>query len=106
RETRVRGAAQQAIELLDLSPLALPSHPEPFARVPLSKTMKQKEAIRASPRIFGVECRDPRTCCVKNLRVVRQRFGLRIGEVAEDGEVDVRVDVTERLDFEVRHQIG
>ena len=104
-EARVGGAAQQPVELLDLSALALPSHPEPFALVPLAQAVKQEEPVRAAVRVPGVERGDARAGRLENLRVVRQRFGRRVQEVAEDGEVNVRVDVAERLHFEVRDQI-
>src|SRR6185295_16771581 len=43
----VAGAAKQAVELLDLPPLALPSHPHPFLLVPLPIAMEQVEAAAA-----------------------------------------------------------
>ena len=49
-EARVGGAAQQAIELLDLAALALPAHPEPFALVPLAEAVKQEEPVVAAAR--------------------------------------------------------
>ena len=39
RETGIRRSTQQPIELLDFAALALPSHPEAFARIPLTHTM-------------------------------------------------------------------
>ena len=50
-EARVGGAAQQAVELLDLAALALPSHPQPFALVPLPQAMEQEEPVRAAVRV-------------------------------------------------------
>src|SRR6185312_1797395 len=44
-KTGVRRAAEQTVEFLDLAPLALPSHPETFLLVPLTRAMEQEEAI-------------------------------------------------------------
>ena len=59
--------------------------PPPFACLAFSAAMP----ARAASRIVGV---------------VRQRLGRRVEEVAEDREVDVRVDVAERLHLQVRVQ--
>ena len=105
-EARVGGAAQQAVELLDLAALALPSHPQPFALVPLAQAVKQEEAVGAAVRVPCVERGDAGARGLEDLRVVRQRLGRRVEKVAEDGEMDVRVDVAERLHFEVRDQVA
>ena len=105
-KARIGGAAQQPVELLDLPALALPSHPEPFTLVPLAQTVEQEEPVGAAVGVPGVERGDRRTRRLEDLFVVRQCFCMCVREVAEDGEVDVRVDVAERLHFEVRHQIA
>jgi hypothetical protein len=45
RETGIGRTTQQAVELLDFAALALPSHPEAFARIPLTQTMEQEKTI-------------------------------------------------------------
>ena len=45
RETGIGRTTQQAVELLDFAALALPSHPEAFARIPLTQTMKKEKTI-------------------------------------------------------------
>ena len=59
-EARVGGAAQQPVELLDLAALALPSHPQAFALVPLAEPMEQEEAVGAAVGVLGVERGDAR----------------------------------------------
>ena len=73
-EAGVGGAAQQAVELLDLAALALPSHPEAFLLVPLARAMEQEEAIRAAVAMFGVQRGDAVGRRRENLRVARQHF--------------------------------
>ena len=105
-KARVGGAAKQTVELLDLPALALPSHPEPFALVPLAQPVEQEEPVRSPIPVPGVERRDARAGRLENLRVVRLRFGRRVEKVAEDGEVNVTVDVADRLHFEMGDQIA
>ena len=104
-EARVGGAAQQAVELLDLAALALPPHPPPLGRVPLTQAMEQEEAVGTAVAVLVVERLDAGARGLENLGVARQRLGRRIAKVAEHGEVNVRVDVAERLDLEVREKI-
>ncbi len=100
-EAGVGGAAQQAVELLDLAALALPSHPAAFGVVPLPQPVKQEEAIRPPVAVLAVERVDARPRRLEDLGVARQGFGGGVAEVAEHREVDVRIDVAERLHLEV-----
>ena len=52
-----------------------------------------------------VERLDTDACRIQDLGVVRQRLGGRVAKVAQDREVDVRVDVAERLDFEMGDEL-
>ena len=45
KKRRIVGAPEQAVELLELSPLALPSHPSVFRRAPQTATMEQQESV-------------------------------------------------------------
>src|SRR5678815_4168922 len=49
------GAAQQAVELLDLAALALPPHPEAFPRVPLAGPVEEDEPAAAGVAVLPVE---------------------------------------------------
>jgi hypothetical protein len=103
-EARVGGAAQQPIELLDLAALAFPSHPSTFAGVPLPQAMEEEEPVGATVRVPGVERGNARLRRRQNGGIARQRLRRGVREVAEDGEVDVRVDVAERLHLEMGEQ--
>ena len=52
---RVRRAAQQAIELLDLAALALPSHPAAFLAIPLPGAVEEIEAVAVPVAVARVE---------------------------------------------------
>ena len=66
--------------------------------------MEQEEAVRTAVGMFRVERADGVGGGGKNLVVERQRFGLRVLEVAQDREVDVRIEVAERLHLDVRRR--
>jgi hypothetical protein len=51
RECCLLASPQQSIELLQLSPLALISHPHPFVWIPHARSMKQIEDVRT---VFAV----------------------------------------------------
>ncbi len=68
--------------------------------------MEQEEAIGAAVAVLPVERLDAGPRRVEDLGVARQRFGGGIAEIAEDREVDVRIDVAERLHLEVREKLG
>ena len=77
-EAGVGRAAQQAVEFLDLSALALPSHPQAFLLVPLTRTMEQEEAIRAVRRhISRLSAAIAVGSRRKDLCVLRHRFRAR-----------------------------
>ncbi len=103
-ETGVGGPAQQAVELLDLAPLALPPHPASFRRVPLPPAVKQEEPVVAVGRMPGVEGVDREASSLDDGGVLRHRFAVRVAHVAEDGEVHMRIEVAERLHLEMRDE--
>ena len=104
-EARVLGAAQQAIELVDLAALALPAHPQAFLRVPLSAAVAQEETIARGVVMFRVERADALARRLQDRGVLRLRLFGGVAEVAQDGEMNVRVQIAERLDLEMREQI-
>ena len=56
--------------------------------------------------MLAVERLDAGARGLENRGVARQRLGRRVAKIAEDGEVDVRVDVAERLHLEMREELG
>ncbi|MNZ49332.1 hypothetical protein D3C78_670970 [compost metagenome] len=55
-EAGIGGAAQQAVQLMELAPLALPPHPAALAGVELAMAMEQQETIASRPRaMFAVQ---------------------------------------------------
>src|SRR4051812_18411918 len=71
-ETGIGRAAEEPVELLDLAALALPSHPEALAFVPLAQAMEQEEAIRIAVTVLRVEGGDAVGRGSENLRVARE----------------------------------
>ena len=103
-EARVRRAAKQPVEFLDLPALAFPAHPEAFVRVPLTRSVEQEEAVGTAVGMFCVERLDAFCSRVEDLCVDGQVLRLGVLEVTENGEMDVRVEVAERMHFDVRDQ--
>ncbi len=100
-EARVRCASQQAIEFLDLSALALPADPRVLTSVPLPFAMEEIEAIGVfgtEPRVEGL---DPRAGGREHRRIPGQLARGRVGKIAEDREVDARIQVSEREHLEM-----
>src|SRR5207249_3909218 len=58
-EARVGGAAQEAVELLDLPALALPAHPGALAGVPLADAVEEEEAVLVLGGVAEVQLLDP-----------------------------------------------
>ncbi len=104
-EARIGGAADESVELLDFSAFALPSHPQALLFVPLPHAMEKKEAVRAPARMLRVERLDPESRCLQNFGITRQCFCGSVWIITENGEVDMRIQVAERLHFHVRNQI-
>ncbi len=100
----VRDAAQQPVEFLDLSALALPSHPHALAGVPAPFAVEQEEAVRMAGAEAAVEIDDARPRGVENRRVARPFARVGVGEVAEDREVDPRIEVAQREHLDVLQQ--
>ncbi len=98
-------AAQQAIQLLELAALALPSHPQAFAGVEEAAAVEEVEAAAGVVGVPAVELLDAGLRGVDDRLVARQRLRGGVGEVGEEREVQQRVGVGERLDLEVRHDL-
>src|ERR1700752_1674313 len=58
-ETRIRRAAQQSIELFEVSTFAFPAHPFAFTFIPQSSSVKEMEALVT---VVAVQAIDPALC--------------------------------------------
>ena len=67
--------------------------------------MKEEEPIVAAVAVPGVERIDAGTRSLENRRILRKCLGGGVGEVAEQGEVHVRVEIAGRLHLEVGQQV-
>ena len=105
-EAGIARAAEQPVELLELAPLPLPADPRLLARVPLPDPMKEVEGAGASRLGARVQRLDARRRRGEDRVVGRHHGRRRVGEVAQDGEMDVRVAVAQREHLEVLDQLG
>ena len=103
-EARVRRAAQQAVEFLDLSALALPAHPRLLAGVPAPLTMEEKEAVPVRSTQPIVQGLDPRTRRLDHRGVARQLAARRVDHVAQEREMNARIHVPDRHDLQALEQ--
>src|SRR5204863_2513956 len=86
-ETRIGGAPQQPVELLDLAALTLPAHPDALAAVPAASAMEEVEAVGRAGRVARIECLDRRDRCPEYLVLARQVLARRVREVREQCEI-------------------
>ena len=101
-EGRVRGPAQEAVELPELSALALPAHPHSLARVPHSAAMEEAEAVAAPgggtmPR---VELADRVARERDERRVLGKGLGGRVGPVRQEREPQLGIGVGQVVHFQ------
>ncbi len=93
--------AQAAVELLDLPPLALPTHEDALLRIPLAIAVQEEEAVVTGGEVPAVEPLDAGDRRGQDLLIALHRGRSRVLEVGEEGEVDARVEIAQRLHFEV-----
>jgi hypothetical protein len=105
-EARVGGAPQQPVPFLDLAALALPAHEDALARVPLPHAVDEVEAVVAALGVACVQGVDPGSRGAQDLRVVRHLARGGVREVAQDREVDARIEIAESQHLEVLEQLG
>src|SRR5205085_5812173 len=95
--TGVGCAAKQSIKLFELASLSLPAHPFRLARIPHSSPVKQMKAVLAVSSVQGVNTtlRDG-----EQSGVSRRLFSLRVWKIAQQSEMDLRILVSEVMNFE------
>ena len=97
-------AADDGIQVGELPSLAFTPHPDTFACVPCAAAVQQQEVIVAIRRIPTIERFDPCSHLPEQRVVDGQRFRRGIGEVGEQGEMQVRIAVGEVADFQALEQ--
>ena len=97
-------AANDGIQVGELPSLAFTPHPDTFAGVPYAAAVQQQEVIVAIRRIPTIERIDPCSHLPEQRRVDGQRFRRGIGEVGEQGEMQVRIAIGEVADFQALEQ--
>ena len=100
-KARILRAAKEAVELGELSTLALPAHPDVLAGVPSALAMEEIEPIEGSVGESGIESLDARARRREGRLVLRHAACGSVREVAEDREVDPRVEVSEGQDLQM-----
>jgi hypothetical protein len=98
---RVRVAAQQSVELVQLAAFALPPDPFAFAFIPDASAMEQEEALAIRRRFVAeVEARDSRACRREQLVVAWRDLGDGVCPVREQSEADVATRSRQVMHFE------
>ena len=101
------GAAQhELVELGELAPLPLPSHPDALARIPAAGAVEEIEGVLAAAGVAGVERPHALDRRLHDRGVVLPGLGGRVGEVAQHREVQVRLPVGQELDLEVLQRLA
>ena len=105
RERLGRTTAQISIELGQLPPLALPSHPDALRRVPAPRAMEQIERIAAPRGVPGIQRTDSRDRSGHNVIIAGERLRRRIRKVAQHREMQIRPPVGQELHLEVGQRL-
>ena len=101
---RVRRAAQQPIELMQLAALALPPEPAPLGVVPLPTTVEQQKSIAARRgTIATVQSGDPAAGGRQKLIVVVGGLTVGVAPIGQQREMKLAVRARQIVDFELLH---
>ena len=102
---RIFGAVgEEQVEFLQLAALALPPHPDPFARVPSAATVQHREG--PVPWIAPVQLRDAVDQRRQDLRVLRHVFVRAVGRIAQNREEQARIGIGQPMRFQLVEQRG
>ena len=100
RERGFGPAPDEPVELGQLAAFPLPSHPAVLLRIPAPRPMEEIEGIAGVGGVPGVERPDAVPSGGDDRVVPRTAFGGRIGEVAQDREVEMGLAVGQEPDLE------
>src|SRR5687767_9544913 len=101
QERSVLGPAQQAVQLMKLAALALPTDPSPFSYVPDAAPMKQQKAVTTQPgAVATVEFSDALCGGCQQILVAVHLFGRAIQPVGKKREVQITLRACEVMDLQ------
>src|SRR3990172_239908 len=97
-----RRTAQELVQLVQLSSLALPAHPFAVAIVPYTLAMEEKKAFAAAGgrTILFVEPSDPINCNGEQIVVTRQGFARRVQPIGKQGKTKVPIRICQVMYFQ------
>src|SRR6185295_11080593 len=95
------GAEDELVELGQLSALALPAHPDSLGGIPLPVPVEQVEGGLLPVAVARLELAHSSLRGGDDLRIARTGLRRRVGEVAENDELEVRAPVGQELHLEV-----
>jgi hypothetical protein len=105
REGGVGGAEDEAVELLELAPLALPPHPTAFRAVVAARPMERVERARPLARVVLVQASHAGGERIEDRGVARHPLRFRVGEVGQQHELDGRLRIAEIVGLELLQQV-
>ena len=94
------GSAEHGVEIGELAAFAFAAHPDAVASVPCAAAVQQQEGIVAIGWTTPIERIDPGHGLPDQRLVGGERFRRGIGEVGEQGEMQVRIAVGEEADLQ------
>ena len=95
-----RTAAQEGVELRELSPLAFVTHPHAFSGVPAARAVKQEKEVLSVGAIFAVQHLDPGPRPLQQHLISRQNLLRCVAEIRQQGEVKVPVPIREVMNLQ------
>ena len=104
-EAGVDRAAEQAIEFLNLAAFPLPANPRVFRGFHCRSRWNRKKQSACSVPAFALRASTPAVRAFEQRRIARRIGRGRIGEVAQDREVDARVGIAQREHLDVFDQL-
>src|SRR5271166_4749315 len=106
-ERSVGFAAEKLVQLTQLSPLALPSHPFAFTLVPNAPSMQQQEPLTAigSRTMYSIEPLDSVNGDGQQFVIVRKRLVLSVQPVGQQREMKLALGIGQVVDLQPLDQL-
>ncbi len=105
REALLGVAAQQRVQIRQLAPLALVTHPNPLLRIPPARAVEQEEGVAPVARVLFVQRFDPPRGQLHQRFIFRQGFLPRIPKIGQQSKVQAVVPVGQEPNFQRLDQI-